>query len=991
MTCLFIGIGLVNAQVSKVTGTVTSHEDGLPVVGASVLVKGTTVGTVTDIDGNFTITNVPSSAGTLVVSFIGMKAQEIAIKPVVNVILHSDTEVLDEVVVTGYGVQKKASFTGAAAVVDDKTLAKRTDANFVKALEGNVPGVQMSNSTSMPGVWSEIYVRGRGSLNSGTQPLYVIDGMPVSSESDGIWSGTNDYFDPMAAVNPADIESVTVLKDAAATAIYGSRAANGVIVITTKKGSQGKLNVNLDIKQGFVSMGNNNMEFANAQETVDLFIQGRTAAQGGTYEEGLEYFKNRFGWDGSSSYDWMDKISRKGYYQDYNVNVQGSSGNTGYFFSLGYLDTDGLIRGSDMNRYSGRLNLETKLNYLSFGVNASYSYSTQNGFSQSTGGSMSSPVTAAISSMNPLMSFYDEEGNYANISSYNPLALTDEEAGEINRKNNQTLNFNPYLQIDFGKGVYAKTTFGLNISDLRQYLYWSALYNPQGMDTNGYAYQYNSRYTTVTWNNVLGWNQTFGKHDIGVMLGQEMQIKNYFYETYEACDFPFAENGMTDMSTAGTPVTSGYYKKEAKLASYFSDIHYSYADKYYLSGSFRRDGSSVFGSNNRWGNFWSVGGKWRISGEDFLSDNEIITNATLRASYGTVGNQDIDWYAARGFYQSGANYNDTPGIVPTSISNPDLTWEISNKFDVGFDLSLINRIHLTFDYYNEKTTDALFQVPLSMTTGLDVVYQNIGSIRNRGVELSLNTSIIQSSDFTWNLYGNLTWNQNRIIKLSTDEPIEYDFQIIEEGRPYRQFYMKEYAGVDSDNGKPLWYLNEEGDETTSDYNAAAKRYLGSAEPKVLGGFGTSLNWKGFDFNLDFTYRLGGKVYDSGAPFTGFGMAYRTPLKDVALDSWTEDNKDAKYPQYIYGDPNNATKDSSRFLYSGNFLRISNMTLGYNVPVKYTKKLLIQKLRAYISVDNLYTFTAGDFVGYNPETYSTGIIAWQYPATRTFIGGIQLTF
>lgn len=920
-----------------------------------------------------------------------MKTQEVAVKPVVNVILHSDSEMLDEVVVTGYGVQKKASFTGAASVVDDKTLAKRTDANFVKALEGNIPGVQMSNSTSMPGVWSEIYVRGRGSLNSGTQPLYVIDGMPVSSESDGIWSGTNDYFDPMAAINPADIESVTVLKDAAATAIYGSRAANGVIVITTKKGSEGKLNVNLDIKQGFVSMGNNNMDFANAQETVDLFIQGRMAAQGGTYDESLNYFKSLYGWDGTSSYDWMDKITRNGYYQDYNVNVQGSSGKTGYFFSLGYLDTDGLIIGSDMNRYSGRLNLETKYNYLSFGVNASYSNSTQNGFSQSTAGAMSSPITAAISSMNPLMPFYDEEGNYANINMYNPLALTDEKAGEISRNNNQTLNFNPYLQVDFGKGIYAKTTFGLNTSDLRQYLYWSALYNPQGMDTNGYAYQYNSRYTTITWNNVLGWNHTFGKHDIGVMLGQEMQIKNYFYEVYEACDFPFAESGMTDMSTAGTPVTSEYYKKEAKLASYFSDIHYSYADKYYLSGSFRRDGSSVFGSNNRWGNFWSVGGKWRITGEDFLSDNEIITNATLRASYGTVGNQDIDWYAARGFYESGKNYNDTPGIVPTSLSNPNLTWEISNKFDVGFDLSLINRIHLTFDYYNEKTTDALFEVPLSMTTGLDVVYQNIGSIRNRGVEFSLNTSLIQSSDFTWNLYGNFTWNQNRIIKLSTDEPIEYDIQIIEEGRPYRQFYMKEYAGVDSENGKPLWYLNEEGDETTSDYNAAAKRYLGSAEPKFLGGFGTSLNWNGFDFNLDFTYRLGGKVYDSGAPFTGFGMAYRTPLKDVALDSWTEDNKDAKYPQYIYGDPNNATKDSSRFLYSGNFLRISNMTLGYNVPVKYTKKLLIQKLRAYISVDNLYTFTANDFVGYNPETYSNGIIAWQYPATRTFIGGIQLTF
>ena len=991
MTCLFIGIGLVNAQVSKVTGVVTSYEDGLPVVGASVLVKGTTVGTVTDIDGNFTLNNVPSSARTLVVSFIGMKSQEVAIKEVVKVVLHSDTEVLDEVVVTGYGVQKKASFTGAAAIVDDKAIAKRTDANFVKALEGNVPGVQMSNSTSMPGVWNEIYVRGRGSLNSGTQPLYVIDGMPVNSESDGMSSSSNNNFDPMAAINPSDIESVTVLKDAAATAIYGSRAANGVIVITTKKGSDGKLNVNLDIKQGFVSMGNNNMEFANAKETADLFIQGRMASQGGTYEEGLEFFKNRYGWDGTSSYDWMDKISRNGYYQDYNINVQGRTGNTGYYFSLGYLDTEGLIIGSDMNRYSGRLNLETKLNYLSFGVNASYSNSTQNGFSLSTAGSMSSPITAAISSMNPLMSFYDEEGNYANISSYNPLALTDETAGEINRNNNQTLNFNPYLQIDFGKGIYAKTTLGVNFADLRQYSYWSALYNPQGMDYNGLGQQYNSRYTTITWSNVLGWNYTFDKHDIGVMLGQEMQKKSYFYEYYAASDFPFAANGMTDLSTAGTPQGSEYYKKEAKLASYFSDIHYSYADKYYLSGSFRRDGSSVFGSNNKWGNFWSVGGKWRMSGESFLSENEIITNATLRASYGTVGNQDIDWYAARGFYSSGSNYNDSPGMAPSSIPNQNLTWEVSRKFDIGFDLSLINRIHFTFDYYNEKTTDALFQVPLSMTTGLDVIYQNIGSIRNRGVEVSLNASLINSNEFSWNLYGNLTWNQNRIIKLSTGDPIEYDFQIIEEGRPYRQFYMKEYAGVDPKNGKPLWYLNEEGDETTSDYNAASKRYVGSAEPKVLGGFGTSLSWKGFDFNLDFTYRMGGKVYNSGAPFTGFGMAYRTPLKDVALDSWTEDNKDAKYPQYIYGDPNNATKTSSRFLYSGNFLRISNLTLGYNVPSKYTKKLFIQKLRAYISVDNLYTFTANDFVGYNPETYSNGVIAWQYPATRTFIGGIQLTF
>ena len=346
LTCLFVGIGLVTAQITKVTGTVISEEDGLPVVGASILVKGTTVGTVTDMDGKFTLSNVPSSAKTLVVSFIGMATQEVAIKQTVNITLKSDAEVLEEVVVTGYGVQRKASFTGAAAIIGEDVIAKKSDANFVKALEGAVPGVQMSNSTSMPGVWSEIYVRGRGSLNSGTQPLYVIDGMPVNSETDGMSTTTNNNFDPMAAINPSDIESVTVLKDAAATAIYGSRAANGVIVITTKKGKEGKMSINLDIKQGFVSMGNHNMDYANAQESMNLFAHGRSVAYGNTYDESYDYLKKvyqGYGWDGVSSYDWMDAITRKGYYQDYNVNLQGRSGSTGYYVSLGYLDTEGLL------------------------------------------------------------------------------------------------------------------------------------------------------------------------------------------------------------------------------------------------------------------------------------------------------------------------------------------------------------------------------------------------------------------------------------------------------------------------------------------------------------------------------------------------------------------------------------------------------------------------------------------------------------------------
>ncbi len=995
LACLFVGIGLVTAQTQKVTGVVISEEDGQPVIGASVLVKGTQIGAITGVDGDFTLPNVPSSAKTLVISYIGMKTQEVSIRANMKVSMKPDTEVLDEVVVTGYGVQRKASFTGAAAVVGKDVLAKKTDANFVKALEGAVPGIQMNNSTSMPGIWGSIYVRGRGSLNSGTQPLYVIDGMPVDSDTDdnSLTYSTNNTIDPMSSLNPADIESITVLKDAAATAIYGSRAANGVIVVTTKKGAEGKFNINLDIKQGFVTTANNNMDFANAQQTMKLFTDGYTAAQGGDWQENYNYLADDyFGWDRKSSYDWMDAISRKGYYQDYNLNMQGRTGSTGYYVGLGYLNTEGLIIGSDLERFSGRLNLDTKFKWATLGVNSSYSYTTQNGFSLSTAGSMSSPLTAAVSSQTPMDPFYDSEGNYANINNYNPLALMDEKTGELNQSNTQMVNLNPYFQIDFGKGIYAKTTLGVNINELRQYQYWSALYNPQAQDYNGLGQQYNSKSTVVTWNNIIGWNYKFAdKHDISLMLGQEMQKKSYFYEYYAKSDFPFAASGMRDLTTAGTDQGNEYYKQEARLASYFADVHYSYADKYYLSGSFRHDGSSVFGTDNRWGNFWSVGGKWRISGEEFLSENEIITNATLRASYGTVGNQDISWYAARGFYSSGYNYNQMPGMRPTSIPNPELTWEVSKKFDIGFDLSFLQRIHLTFDFYNEETSDALFEIPLSMTTGISKTYQNIGSIRNRGIEFSINTSIIQNNDLNWNFFANLTWNKNEVIKLSTDDPLEYTYQIIEQGHPYSQFYMKEYVGIDHETGKPLWYLNKEGDETTSDYNAAAKRYVGDADPKVLGGFGTNLTWKGVDFNLNFNYRLGGKVYNSGAAFTGFGMAFRTPLEDVALNSWTPENKNAKYPQYIYRDPNNATATSSRYLYSGNYLRISNVTLGYTLPKTWTQKAFIQKLRAYVSVDNLYTFTASDFVGYNPETSANGVIAWQYPATCTFIGGIQLTF
>lgn len=980
------------AQV-KVSGTVVESATGDPVPGAKVQVVGTSTAAVTDLDGQFAV-SVPNNDSFIEVSYLGMMTRKVKVTPpTMTIALELDAQIVSEVVVTGYGVQRRASFTGAAAVVDKDAIEKKSDANFVKALEGAVSGVQMNNSTSMPGSWGSIYVRGRGSLNSGTQPLYVIDGVPVNSDYDSMSSTTNNYTDPMASINPNDIESVTVLKDAAATAIYGSRAGNGVIVVTTKKGAQGKTNVNFESKFGVTTMANNNMKFANAEQFLRLLADGYSNRyQDATSAEYYDYLVDAYEWDGKTSTDWMDLVTRNGMYQDYNVNVNGQTGNTNYYISAGYMDTEGIVIGSDFKRYTGRANLNTKFNVFTAGANVSYAYAVKNAFSQSTGGSMSNATVAAISSMNPIDKPYNEDGTYANVDYYNPLAVYDEKVGDINEDKSTTLTMSPYLQVDFGKGIYAKTTLGVNLYNLRQYQYWSAITNPQGMDYPGLGQQYNSQTSTLTWTNVLGWNYNFaGKHDISVMLGQESQRKDYWYEYYCGDNFPFANAGMRDMSTVGHWNDSEYYKSQARLASYFGDVHYSYDDKYYLSASARRDGSSVFGTDKRWGTFWSVGGKWRFTNETFFPKNKVLTNGTLRASYGTVGNQDIGWYSARGFYESGYNYHGTAGMVPTTISNPNLTWEVSKKLDVGVDLLFFDRINLSLDYYNEKTSDALFEVPLSLTTGMSSTYRNIGEISNKGIEAALNAVVIRNKAIDWTVYANFTYNKNEVVKLSTDLPIEGTYYIIEPGHPYNQFYLREYAGVNPENGKPMWYKNAEGDETTENYTEAEKRYVGQANPKFFGGFGTSFKYNGLDASLAFNYRLGGKVYDSGARFTGWGMSGRTPLEVVAEDSWTPENKDAKYPQYIYGDPYYGTQASSRFIMSGNFLRLSNVTIGYTLPQTLTKKAFIEKARVYFSADNLYTWTASDFIGYNPETYASGVIAWQYPAVTTLVGGIQITF
>lgn len=794
----------------------------------------------------------------------------------------------------------------------------------------------------------------------------------------------------MSAINSSDIESVTVLKDAAATAIYGSRASNGVIVVTTKNGNRSNGNVTLSIKQGVSTVANNNMKFADAATSIDLFAKGYAARTGMDYDTAYTTMVNAYEWDEKSSYDWLDHVTRNGMYQDYNLSASGHVGSTNYYVSGGYMRNEGVVMASDFERFSGRINLNSKFKMFTFGFNASFASSTKNGFSQSTSGSMTSVITSALSSMLPTDPFTDENGDY-NPAPYNPDAVWDKDLGDIDVQKNTTLNLAPSLQVDFAHGIYAKSTLGVNLLNLDQYQYWGAIYNPQGAEYNGLGQNYKSSNSTITWNNILGWNYVFGaKHSVNVLLGQEIVMKKYSYDYMNGDDFPFASAGMRDLSTVGHWGDSEHYQSEANLSSFFVDAHYAYNYKYYFSASYRRDGSSVFGADRRWGDFWSAGAKWNFTKEEFLA-NDILTNGNLKVSYGIVGNQDIGFYAARGFYVSGANYAGAPGMLPGSISNPELTWEVSKKFDVGAELTFIDRINFNVDFYNEETDSALYNVPLSLTTGMSSSTRNIGKIRNRGVELSVDGVILRNRDFVWSAYANATFNRNKVLKLN-GEPIEGTFNIVEEGRPYRQWYMVEYAGVDKETGRAQYYLNADDDELTYDWTACEKRYVGSADPKVFGGFGTSVQWKGFDASIGFTFRAGSKIFDYGASFTGWGMANRTPLEDMAKNSWTPDNKDAKYPQYIYGDPYQAsTGDHSRFLMDGSYLRLSNIVLGYTLPEKLTKKARIEKVRVFFSGDNVYTFTAKNFTGFSPDTYESGIISWQYPGATNFIGGIQITF
>lgn len=1028
LACIFLSIGLASAQNKRITGAVVD-ENGQPVIGATVAVKGTTVGASTDVDGKYSI-NVPQDGKILIVSLIGSRTKQVAVGDNLKIILESDNKMLDEIVVTGYGVTTKKAFTGAATTVSSEKIANKFDANPINALKGNVAGLQLSLGSGQPGAPATVYIRGRNSLNSGTQPLYVVDGVAIESGNVGMRQSEGQTLSPLSTINSEDIESVTVLKDATATSIYGARAANGVILITTKRGKSG-LSINFTAKAGVQSLPNIPKSYRMVGTDKYYELSQEAALNGYNYAStfgGTSYFKyyNKayglgldytadgarqfLGWytglDTSSSNtadtDWLKEVTRNGLVQNYTLDIQGGSSvetSPKYYLSLDYMGNNSIVRGKDLKRYSFRYNFDqSPTKRVKFGFNTNLSYTITN--MGAGGGYFSDPITQAYS-QTPNTPVYNSDGSYnmSTINGYNPVAQRSENGDKSTAKQYRVM-LSPYVQVNLTDNLFFMTRNSLDAYILDEFGYWS-FYQPQGKEMRGMGENGYTANFLLSTTNTLNYVKTFSqKHNLNLLVGQEGQQTN-LKKTYLSGS-NYAVDYLNEVSLASVPGSATTNQYELKLLSYFSKAEYSYDNKYYLSGSLRYDGSSRFGSNHRWASFASAGLKYRISAENFMkSTSSWLTDLTLRSSYGTSGNQQVGnsdilngWYASSDIYGFGYNYNNLPGSGREQFGNPDLKWEQTAKFNVGVDFNLFGRISVTADYYNHRTKDMVFAVPVSETTGLSTYYKNIGELSNKGFEITIDANVLRTKDLNWSVSLNGSKNVNKIVKLSTDNPIESTYTIIEPGRDIYTFKMKEWAGVDPETGRGMWYKNATGDETTFSYSAASKRYLGKASPDFQGGVSSSLTYKGFDFAFQMNYSIGGKIYGSNLRYDEqFGNSFGSNFTNYVYDNrWKNPGDIAKVPMMYFGTGASWNSHSSRFLMDASYLKLRSLTIGYTLPQTILKSVGMKTLRVFANADNVYTFSHKDYRGFDPSSIdANGIQWWNYPVARNVMFGATLGF
>lgn len=991
---------------STLAGKVVDAKTNEALPGAVVSIKGTTHSVAADASGKFNLATGQKFPYTLVVTYVGYKSQDVvATGSPITITLNQDVSELSEVIVTdSYTTQTKKSYTGSATLIKGSVNENRPVSTPQLALQGQVAGLSVAVTSGQPGANVQVRLRGLGSTALSSNPLYVIDGMIINSgDLSRLTAATNNSSNVLAGLNADDIESYTVLKDASATSIYGSRGSNGVIIITTKKGKSGKAQVNFDAEvggTGTIALPDAGQPL-NAYQFSTLFVEGLRNA--GTYTQAqIDGLVDSYGFNSGKVANWQDLIHRNGRQQQYNVSVRGGNDNTKIFTSLGYFDQQATIIGSALKRISGLVNIDQRISQrinLTTGINVS----NVNQLSPvGTTGSWSNPVFAA-SILRPFQRPYNDDGSINSSSSsntgfpahYNPIWIIENDKHTLSQTRalgNVSVNWNVWNKLKFTS--YASVDYNV--------LEESQFYNPilgDAQSSNGSASDVYNRYFNWLTRNQLDYRFDISKTEdfyVDLTAGYEAQQYSRYEIRAAGTGFPLTQPDLTTLANAATPTQATAGPSGSSFNSIYFRGSANYHNLYSVSATFRRDGSSVFGINNQYGNFWSIGGAWNIDGENFFKDQKIFSSAKFRTSYGTTGNSaGIGDYAAQPLAGYGSNYTAGNGQNYNSVGNPDLQWEQQKKFDVGVDVGFFeDRLTFNVDYYRNNIFKLIQQVPVSYTTGFSSVpYANSGSMLNSGVEIAVRGIPVKTKDFTWTSNFNIAFNNNKVTDVGQNTSAINGNYYFKEGYNYYTYYTRIYAGVNKDNGDPLWYSDEARTGTTNDYSKAARVPYKTSTPKFFGGFSNTLNYKGITVSADIYYNFGNYISDGWSTRFYDGNYYTFNKYQREFDRrWTTPGQITDVPKYVAGGlPGGANQSqaiSSRFLYKGDFIKLKNLSIGYDLKkLAYFKNIPgITKLYLYGRGTNLWTRTFDDQLPYDPESGTVTI-----PQFKTYTIGLNVGF
>ncbi|WP_317195548.1 SusC/RagA family TonB-linked outer membrane protein [Echinicola shivajiensis] len=960
------------AEVSQVvlkdiTGTVLDAS-GEPLLGVSILVKGTTTGTVTDFDGTFTLKGIAEDA-VLQVSFIGFKSQEVPVNGLsqLEIVLEEDAQGLEEVVVTGYTSQKRENLTGSIAVVDGDKLKDVTSPNVSNMLQGKMAGVNIVASSGTPGSLPTIRIRGKNSIRSSVDPIWVVDGV--------IWHGTPN-------LNPADVASISVLKDAASAALYGSRGANGVVVVTTKSAKGADVSsINISAKTGVSTFNTGGFKISNSQDMYDLW--GQFPNQSSVPDYYTEDLLN-------TDTDWLDLGTQAGTVQDYNISYTGTSGKARIYATGNYFKEEGSVKGYTYERLSGRFNVD-------YDVSEKFVFKPKLAATYTTTDSRQHSIYDMYRNL-PWDNPYDEEGNIVNPQDGNTTWYGRDNRNylyDLQWNYGESATFNILTNLDFQYDITDNLSF-ISTNNITYYNSESFGYtDPRsngGLADNGRISNSMAKRITRFTNQMLSYTKNVGDHFINALVAYE--YSDYGYNDLSATGKGIVP-GAQIISSTSEPTSIGGTKNDYAFQSYLLNANYGYKSKYNAQVSFRRDGASRFGENNKYGNFFAISGSWNIHREDFFKSNA-FTYLRLKAAYGGVGNTPSSLYPQYELYSLDAQYNGDPAAVPTTLGNQNLTWEKTYDSNIGIEFGLWERLDGVLEVYNKSTSGLLHFVPLPNISGYDGYYDNIGGVRNSGVEFTLGANVLNTaSGFDWRLDFNIGKNVNEITELYEGRSQVSGQTIIEEGENIDTWYMRKWAGVNPEDGTPLWETvdpNTGEVSITGSYSAASLQKVGTSTPDFFGGLSSYMEFKNFYLNATMAYSKGAMVYHSARELFDSDGAYPTynfmKLQD-GWSRWSPDNPNATHPQPVFAGNNNAHKPSSRYLEDASFMRMRNITLGYTIPAQITEAWKINGLSAYISADNLFTIT--DYSGLDPEAAVNGDNSSPYPIPRRISFGVNLTF